>query len=296
MHHHEKHLTEVVRNGLVPALPFSGKDVVRRNAAKRGIIDLGRVTSANMLSLTSIRLNGPMIMCGTLAKNLPILRQLFNMAKLPFVLVFSELDGADSCLDYLPLNWIQMNPVERLPQGSGMLKLHPSANVILDLKECISEWTGHLVVLSLGTGLQVDNDMLNCLNSLGRYVILSNALNRSVRHMEGQKLTVEELLASMDYILVSSIGNAARVLLNVLPTYEAETFTRTLGINAHQSENRSFLHSFSHYGDGISVGQTSSIAIRPIVTQDELTWFQQEGKMFIYNAEKRKAYIAKITR
>ena len=67
------------------SLPIGKNDSV--NTARKNIADLEMTTSANMISLTGVKANSPMLMCGKYNKLYPVLKQMLRMLEIPYVLV-----------------------------------------------------------------------------------------------------------------------------------------------------------------------------------------------------------------
>lgn len=265
--------------------------------ARKNVADLGMTTAAYMISVTGIGVNAPMIMCGRHNKVFPVLKQLLRMQETAYVLVGTQKDLEDSCFANIPIDWRENQAVGNLPQGNGMIILRPGAETVYLMKEAIPYWFDHLVVLCLGNGLQVDANLLNLLNGLGSYIIVTEALGRSIGGSEGCRITAEELLASMDYIVVSAIGTSAKSLMTVLPAYEHEKITITTDLSLHRDSPENTFENIHHRsGGGLRVGQARTQETKCIFTQDELTRMQDNNITLIYNARVAHTWIARILR
>lgn len=277
------------------ALPIGKKDSV--NTTRKNIADLEMTTAANMIRATGVKANAPMIMCGRHNKVFPVLRQLLRMQQTPYVLVGTQIDVEASCFADIPVDWSGRQIARNLPQGNGRICLRPSPETIYMMKESMAYWDDYLVVLCLGNGLQVDPDLLNTLNSLGNYIIVTESLSRSIRGSEGCRITTEELLSSMDYIIVSSIGTSAKSLMSVLPSYECEKVTNTTDFTLHRDSPNHELGNIHHRnGGGIRFGQARTTETKCIFTHDDLTRMQDNNTMLIYNAKAAHTWVARIAR
>ena len=277
------------------SLPVGKNDSV--NTARKNIADLEMTTAANMISVTGVKANAPMIMCGRYNKLYPVLKQLLRMQQTSYVLVGAQKDLEDSCFANISIDWRENQIVRNLPEGNGMIMLRPGAETVYMMKEAMSYWHDHLVVLCLGNGLQVDPDLLNILNSLGNYIIMTESLSRSIRGSEGGRITTEELLASMDYIVVSAIGTSAKNLMSVLPSYECEKVTNTTDFSLHRDSPNNALDNIHHRnGGGLRFGQARTQETKCIFSQDDLTRMQDNNTMLIYNARVSHTWVARIVR
>lgn len=277
------------------SLPIGKNDSV--NTARKNIADLEMTTSANMISITGVKPTSPMLMCGKYNKLYPVLKQLLRMSEMSYVLVGTQKDFETSFLDKIPTDWRGCQIASNLSEGNGMITVRPGAETVYMMKDAMVNWFDRLVILCLGNGIQVDQELLNILNSLGSYIILSEALGRSIRGSEGCKMTAEELLASMDYILVSSIGTSAKSLMAVLPSYECEKVTNTTDFSLHRDSPNNELGSIHHRnGGGLRLGQAKTTESKCIFTQDDLTRMQDNNTMLIYNAKVAHTWVARIAR
>lgn len=274
-------------------LPITKKDNVNRK--KRNVVQLERTTASHILSITSVKANAPLIFCGRQNKALPIIRELVKMTNKPFLLIGTPRDFNDSCLLSLDIEWEEHVPRSHLKEGNGILTVSPGAQTRLELIQSMSSWDSHFLIMCLGNGLRVDQELLDQMNSLGDYVLLAESLNRCVRGSEGYKLSVEELLRSMDYVLVTSIGSSAKDLLQVLPTYEYEKITNTTDLSLHQDAPQMTSGSYHHRnGGGFRLSQSKTMEEKCIFSQDGITKMQDNGEMIIYNAKTSHTWVAKV--
>ena len=79
----------------------------------------------------------------------------------------------------------------------------------------------------------MDQEVLNLLNGVGHYMLISENLQRGIKCFDGVKMSASELLESMDYIIISSIGTAGKELLKVLPEFEYEKITNSMDFSYH---------------------------------------------------------------
>lgn len=277
------------------SLPASRKDVV--NKKKKNIGDLESITAANMIEITGIKPDSPMILCGRSNKVYPVLQQLLRMTSKTYVIVGTPKDLDNSIFFNFNIEWKSNTLMGQLQAGNGIVSLRPGGETSYVLRDSIISWDDHLPVLCLGNGLQVDSELLNLLNGLGQYIIITESLSRSIKGIEGCKLTIEELLGSMDYILVSSIGTAAKGLMAVLPSYECEKVSNTMDFSLHRDMPNYVMDGFHHRtGGGARVGQTRTLETRCTFSQEDITRLQDNGAWLIYNTKVAHTWIAKIIR
>lgn len=277
------------------SLPVTKKNLT--NNKRRNIYDLESTSAARMISIAGIEPTEPVIFCGKHNKAIHIVRQLLKKSDRPYVILGTNRDlGMDSCLRVLDVEWESHSLSQKLPDGNGILLLESGAKTRLEIMEYISGWESHFIIICLGNGLQLDQEMLNLLNGIGHYMLLSESLQRSVKSTDGCKMTAEDLLASMEYIIISSIGTAGKDLLRVLPEFEYEKITNTTDFSLHQDSPHRYgsgLH--NRNGGGFRLSQSRILESRCIITQEELRKMQDENVMLIYNARNSHTWIAKIT-
>ena len=267
------------------------------NNKRRNINDMEFVSAAHMISVTEIRPEEPVIFCGKHNKAIPIVRQLIRKSSRPFVLLGTKRDlGEESCLRMLDIEWEQKDISYSLPEGNGIIFLKPGGDTNLKLKNYITEWDSHFIILCVGNGFQVDQELLNLLNSIGHYMLLSESLQRSVKSTDGNKMTVSDLLSAMEYILVSSIGTAGKELLKILPDFEYERITNTTDLSIHQDTPYKYESGHHHRnGGGLRFSQAKTQEPRSILTQEELIQMQDSNIMLIHNASNSHTWVARIT-
>ena len=277
------------------SLPTTKKNHI--NNKRRNIEELQTISAAHMIDITGIRPQEPLILCGKYNKTLPIIRQLVKMSTIPFVLIGTKRDlNETSCLSVLNIEWESETLCRTLSNGNGMFLLQPSSKTYLGLRKYLSGWDSHLIIMCLGNGLQLDHELLNLLNYSGHYILLSETLERSVKYIDSCKLTVSELLSSMEYILVSSIGTAGKELLKVLPDFECEKITNTSNFSLHQdTPYKRNWGEFHHNAGGFCFSQSKTQESRCIFTQEDLVKMQVSNTMMIYNTRCSRIWTAQIT-
>ena len=220
------------------------------------------------------------------------------MTDRPFVLVGTARElGETACLYRLSPVWTLEAPQSRLPAGSGALRLSSTgAETCLELKAALPGWGDRLPILLLGQGLQLDAELLNLLNGLGSYILLTEALGRSTKRGNGSGLTVQELLSAMDCLLIASAGSGARDLLAVLPEYQREKITNLMDFSLH----RDGAHAFAgrggrpHRGSGLVFGQSRSLERSSLFEPDELTDYQDRGILIAHQVRQQHTWITKV--
>ena len=282
-------------NGLnLLRLPVTARH--RSEERRRELGELGSLTASAALARTGVGPDGPIACCGSKNRFAALLGALAKRSPRPFVIVGTEQDMESGCISALEPAWTRKGISGRLPGGSGALVLDPgSEDTHLALMDALPGWRDHLVILCLGSGLQLDMAMLDQLNTLGTYVLLCESLGRSVRGTEGARLPPGELLRAMDHLLISSAGLSAGELLEVLPTYQSERITNTVDLSARRPET----HPRKGRGCGLDRGglgmsQSRSLEENPIVTQDELRTMQRAGQLIINNSRTSMTWIVKI--
>lgn len=277
------------------SLPATKKN--RANNKRRNIHDMGYTSAARMIYVTDIRPEEPLIFCGKHNKAIPVIQQLIKKSTRPFVILGTRKDlDADSCLRAIKTEWESEALSRSLPDGNGILLLKSGAQTSLELKAHVSEWDSHLIIMCLGNGLQVDQELLNLLNSIGHYILLSDSIQRSIKNIDSCKLTGEDLLMSMEYIIVSSIGTVGKELLKILPDFEYEKLTNTIDFSVHQDSPHEYRGGHHHRNGGtLRLSQSKTLESRCIFIQEDLTRLQDSNTMLIHNVRNLHTWIAKIT-
>lgn len=274
------------------SIPAGGRE--RNNARRRNIVDLGLTTAAHALDTAGIR-EGACLFCGRHSKALPVVRQLIRRAGLPFVLIGTRRDLYDSPLLSLDHAWEEQSIPYRLSPDSGVLILPPGAQSLLSLKEALAGWEDHRIILCLGGGLQADHGLLDLLSGTEGYVLISEALPRSVKGSDTGRLSPAELISYMDAVFVSAMGAGAKALLEALPAYESEHITNTVDYSTHQDAPHLNL-SCRRGGEGFRLSQSRTLETRPILTQEDLTALQDSGSLLIHNVRLSHTWVARISK
>lgn len=207
----------------------------------------------------------------------------------PFVLIGTARDLTDSPLLRLPVQWQDTVLPDRLPEGSGRITINPGEFGMGMMQ--MADWGGtHTILLCLGQGLSASTELLDALNACGDYVLLCSSLSRAVPSRTGG-LTTEGLLRSMRYLVVSSAGGDAQTLLQVLPSYESERVTNSIGFNTHHDRGGMMGH---HGGSGFSFGQNREVVTKPVLSQDDLTGLRNNSEFLVYNQDLMRLWVGKI--
>lgn len=137
------------------SLPSTKAD--RTNNKRRNVGNIDATSSAHVISVTGIRPEEPILFCGRYNKAIPMIRQLIKQSERPFVFVGTKRDlNENSCLCLFETQWEYETPLESLPEGNGKIVLESGAETNLALKNFISNWDSHFILMCLGNGLQID--------------------------------------------------------------------------------------------------------------------------------------------
>lgn len=126
-------------------------------------------------------------------------------------------------------------------------------------------------------------------------MLISENLQRGIKGFDGVKMSASELLESMDYIMISSIGTAGKELLKVLPEFEYEKITNSMDFSYHHDAPHEHKGKHHRNGGGLSLNQSKTRESRCIFTEEDLREMQDFNKMLIYNTQYSHAWIAKVT-
>ena len=285
-----KHLYSNSKLG-INLLALPNLNSARANAKRRNISDVGSVTASQALSYGGVFPDAPLLFCGSANKAFPILQQLVRMTNKPFILIGTERLN-DSCLCALETSWSSSQVPDHLETGSGILTLSPDIETYAALRDSIRAWHTHFPIVCLGDGLSLDSSMLDSLNSLGAYCIITGSLQRSV--LTSDKLEIGALLRSMEYVLISSAGGAAQEIVDYLPKFEEIRVTNTTDFSSHRDTPRDLYGHHPHNGSGIRISQSRVVETMPVIKQDELVAMQKENALVIYNTRTARVYISRI--
>lgn len=269
----------------------------RTNNERRNVKNMESVSAAQMIGVTGIDIERPMLFCGKYNKAFPVLRQLVKKVNMPFVIIGTKNDLKDeSCLRLLETDWESDRILPTLSDGNGILCLQAGAETDLGLNASLAGWDSHYIILCIGNGIQVDEHFLKILNGIGHYILVSESLPRSIASVDGTKMTPADLLASMDAILVSAIGTAAKNLQEVLPNYECERVTNSTDLSLHKDaphDNKGGHH--HRNGGGLRFSQSKTLESRNIFTQEDLIQLQDANELIVHNVQTSHTWLARIS-
>lgn len=237
------------------ALPTTHADA--ENTRRKNIQDGGTTTASRLLAQARI-LPQEALVCGPPGRIFPVVEALQRRSSRPFVLIGTAWDLTDSPLLRLPVQWQDTVLPDQLPEGSGRITINPGEFGMGMMQ--MADWGGtHTILLCLGQGLSASTELLDALNACGDYVLLCSSLSRAVPSRTGG-LTTEGLLRSMRYLVVSSAGGDAQTLLQVLPSYESERVTNSVGFNTHHDRGGMMGH---HGGSASALARTAKWSPSP---------------------------------
>lgn len=273
------------------AAPVTEADKV--NNKRRGIIDTGRVTAAQLLSRGEIPCDGPMLFCGSSSRSFGVIKQTALRSQRPVLLVGTEDGLLDSCFLSFNPEWTIHDPSTSLQSGCGCMVLEPCIETINALEDCVSHWRSHYPVLFLGNGLMLNSNLFDQLNMLGSYAIVSSSLNRSIRRDSEATFQLDTLIKCMEMVVVSSAGSACDDLISVLPVYNKVKAVNTMNYQGFQ--NRLGKNSKRRmHGGGLGISQARSEEPTPYFTEDELRRFVKENKTLFFSPSKRSVVVAEL--
>lgn len=275
------------------ALPTTQADNV--NASRKGIVDLGIVSPAELLDQTKIFPHGTLV-CGPLGRTYPIIEALTRQSRLPFVMIGAAADFSDTPLCQMDVQWSYSSMPSHLPAGNGRITLD-SEELQLNYEQ-ISGFTSHLIFLCLGQGLSLTAALLDQLNAAGNYVLISSSpLSCAVSHAgTGNLLTEETLLRTMRCLVISSIigGGDAQTLLRVLPTFESEQVTNNFDFSTHRENHWTGMMGH-HGGTGFRIGQNRSLVTKPILSVDDLICLRSNSQTLVYNQDLLRVWVGVVS-
>lgn len=265
----------------------------RYNAAQRPVDYLGNCTSSQILENTHFSMTGSACMIGNPAKAFPLVETFVRRSRLPFVLIEPQT-GGNSPLKALPISWTLQTSPDILPPGNGLLQLG-RPNGYLDLCTYLQQWSAdHLIILHLGSGLQIGQSVINCLNSLDSAIIICDSVQRSILREDAGTVSPVEFMKQMSGLFVFSIGNVAKDLIEVLPTYHYERVTNQVSYNNYNT--RHMFQFFLHKSRGISMSQSRTLEDKKsLFEQDELRELEEQNVLLIYNGRQNSTYLAHLT-
>lgn len=281
----------------LPLLRFPSGKHNKFNDKQRNIQNLQTMSSAQVIAMTGITPERPMIFCGKYKKSIPVIMQLLKMTDRPFLLIGNRRDiHENSVFSLLESKSDHVSLDQTLPETNSVLILNSDGDSYLLLKDYLTRVTLHIPIVCVGNGLALDYDILHLLNSLGQYILLSESLYRSIKHTDTCRMSVTELLSCMDYIIISSVGAAGKELLKVLPDYDIEKTTNTVDLSLQKDSPDTFLLKRHHKGHAFRFSQSRAMELKPILTQKDLLDLQATNTMLIYNTRANHIAIAKISK
>ena len=281
----------------LPLLRFPSGKHNKFNDKQRNIQNLQTMSSAQVIAMTGITPERPMIFCGKYQKSIPVILQLLKMTDRPFLLIGNRRDiHENSVFSLLESKADHVSLDQTLPETNSVLILNSDGDSYLLLKDYLTRVTLHIPIVCVGNGLALDYDILHLLNSIGQYILLSESLYRSIKHTDTCSMAVTELLSCMDYIIISSIGAAGKELLKVVPEYDIEKTTNTVDLSLQKDSPDTFLFKRHHKGHALRLSQSSTLELKPILTQKDLLDLQATNTMLIYNTRANHIAIAKISK
>ena len=237
-------------------LPTTHADA--ENTRRKNIQDGGTTTASRLLAQARI-LPQEALVFGPPGRIFPVVESLQRKSSRPFVLIGTARDLTDSPLLRLPTQWQDTVLPDRLPEGSGRITINPGEFGMGMMQ--MADWGGtHTILLCLGQGLSASTELLG-------------------------------LLRSMRYLVVSSAGGDAQTLLQVLPSYESERVTNSIGFNTHHDRGGMMGH---HGGSGFSFGQNREVVTKPVLSQDDLTGLRNNSEFLVYNQDLMRLWVGKI--
>lgn len=268
--------------------PVTGKDRVNNRA--RGILDLGRVSGAQLLQAAGYS-DGPLLFCGSQSQAFPVIRQAALASGKPFLLVGTECALQDSCFLFLEPEWTKRSASPSLPAGNGCLMLRPGQQTRLDLKESLPEWSNRYVILLPGNGLQLDGNDLDMLNAIGSYALVTDSINRCFAVSGDSSVSLPRVYESMELILCRSVGSGVRELISVLPTFQMVKTVNTMDYSSYRNGIGSML-GVPMRGKGLRLSQARNIETMPILEESQfMEALERNGTVAVCMA-KRRAFVA----
>lgn len=274
------------------ALPTTQADNV--NASRKGIVDLGIVSPAELLSEAKILPYGTLV-CGSPGRTYPVIEALTRQSRLPFVVIGAAADFSDTPFCRMDVQWSYSSMPSHLPAGNGRITLDREE---LQLNyEQISGFTSHLIFLCLGQGLSLTAALLDQLNATGNYVLISSGpLSCAVSHAgTGNLLTEETLLRAMRCLVIFSIGGGdTQMLLRVLPTFECEQVTNNFDFSTHRENHWTGMMGH-HGGAGFRIGQNRSLVTKPVLSIDDLIRLRMNSQVLLYNQDLLRVWVGVVS-
>lgn len=271
------------------SMPVTQADRVNNHA--RGILDLGRVTGAQLLHAVGYDGSGPLLFCGSQSQAFPLVRQAALSAGKPFLLIGSEHTLRDSCFLSLEPEWTRGSASPSLPTGSGCLMLQSGQASHLELKESLANWIDRYLILLPGCGLQLDGNDLDLLNTIGSYAIISDSIGRSFASSSETGITLGRVYESMDLVVCRTAGGGIRELISVLPTFQQVKTVNSMDYSNYKN-GAGTISGIPMRGRGIRLSQARSIETKPVLEEEQITTALHQSRTVVISMAARKTFVA----
>ena len=271
--------------------PVTEADTV--NNKRRGIIDAGRVTAAQLFSRGEITCDGPVLFCGSPRRSFGVIKQAALCSSRPVLLVGTEDGLRNSCFLSFKPEWTIRESSPSLQSGCGCMMLEPCIETINLLEDCVSHWRSHYPVMFLGDGMMLNSNLLDQLNMLDSYAIVSSSLSRSVRRDSETALQLDTLIKSMDTVVIQAVGSASDDVIQVLPVYNKIKAVDTLNYQGFQNR-LSQKRKGRMKGRGFGISQARSEEPSPLFTEDDLRMLAKENKTLFFSPSNRSLVVAEL--
>lgn len=265
-----------------------------RNARNHPAVNLGNCTPFQLFESTGVSPNGTVCIIGNPARGIGAAKALIRRSQKSFLFLGTATDS-NSVFSSLNLEWTRNSAQQILPCGNGALYFTKPYEAYLEICEYIEGWAqDHFIIMHLGNGLQAGAELMNILNATGQSLLFCESVPQSLRCSDMRTITPLEFMKQMHYLLVFSSGAETSELIQLLPKYQYEKVTNTMGVNTFR--NHSFLHPFhSHRGHGISANQSRTLDFKKDVFEiDDLQRIFGAGNMLLYNAAQNTVFIAQL--
>lgn len=285
----KKKLNMVGKDSLpILSFPITKKNRVNEKKKAEMITETEkRITAAHMLSLSKIKPDAPLLICGEHSKAFLILKELVKMTEKPFLLIGTEGMLKNSPLNWLNIEWEAEDSVDEPFCGNGKLTLKNGRSTKLVLAEALKKRSDYLPIICLGKGYYLDADSFELINGLDSYILLSGpVLDQGVKEIGGG-LKSTELLVKMSYIIVSSISaKSTNDLISILPQFEERKVSDNTALNLHRDAPGMDMEKVHHRtGISLQLSQVRNMETRPVLTQDDFREaLQNNNRAFAYNA------------
>lgn len=278
----------------IPILSSPVTSLNLRNIRNHPAVSLGNCTPFQLFESTGVSPKGTVCIIGNPAKGIGIAKALIRRSRKPFLFLGT---GADSNSPFSTFNsdWTLNSAQEKLPSGSGAIYFKRSVEAYSDIEYYLEAWgETHFIIAHIGTGLQVGAELMNKFNAIEQSLLFCESVPRCLRNAESRTFAPSEFLKQISYLIVFSSGSETEDLIQLLPKYEYERVTDTMGVNTFRT--RSFFHPFhSHRGHGLSASQSRTLEFnKNMFEHQDLHRLFAVGIVLIYNAENNTVFLARI--